>query len=363
MLAGLVFLAVGHLCLSRFFRVVPYPVAAGFFAGCGWILSLAAFSVMCGGALDWPMVHRLVEPEMLWRWSPGVAFALFLPFVTRRRNNLTLTTLSLLVAAALYHLGLAALGVSIDQARAEGLVLSGVSEEGLWPAFGWSDIGYVDWNVVATMTPEVIAAVIVTVVTILVNVNGVELVTGDRADMDREFRVAGIANLCAAAGGGAPGCQAFIYTLTGRLFGADTPWTGVGVACMLALTLFLGGALLEFIPTAIIGGLLLYIGVDVLYTSLVRAPSKLRWPDFVLVLAIGATIATLGFVEGVGVGARGHAALLLAEPAHGGAGLRLLPAGRGPAGGPVSRCRCSRAVRCRDRNGGGFVLTVSVGLG
>ena len=51
LLTGLVFIAIGQFRLSHLFRFIPYPVAGGFFAGTGWVLSLAALSVMSGVAL------------------------------------------------------------------------------------------------------------------------------------------------------------------------------------------------------------------------------------------------------------------------------------------------------------------------
>ena len=71
LLTGLLFLTVGHFRLSHLFRFIPYPVAGGFFAGTGWVLSLAAVSVMSGVALDWQTLPRLFEPDMVWKWGPA----------------------------------------------------------------------------------------------------------------------------------------------------------------------------------------------------------------------------------------------------------------------------------------------------
>ena len=50
---GLCFLAIGYFRLANLFRFIPYPVAGGFFAGTGWVVSLAALSVMTGVSPDW----------------------------------------------------------------------------------------------------------------------------------------------------------------------------------------------------------------------------------------------------------------------------------------------------------------------
>ena len=302
LLTGLVFLAIGQFRLSHLFRFIPYPVAGGFFAGTGWVLSLAALSVMSGVALDWQTLPRILEPAMIWKWGPGAAYGLVLALVMKRRGNLAVMMGSLVFVSALYHAGLAVLDISVEDARAQGLLLSGMPEGGLWPAFGPSDLGYVDWNVVAGQMPTLLTVPLVTLLCLLVYVNGLEVATGVEVELDREFRAAGLAGMCAGAGGSAPGCHAFVFTLPCRRFGVDTPWIGVVVAFVLALSLFFGSGILTLLPMSIIGGLLLFIGVDLLDNWLVKVRERLHWTDYGVIVLIAVTIAVFGFIEGVGVG-------------------------------------------------------------
>ena len=302
LLTGLLFLTVGHFRLSRLFRFIPYPVAGGFFAGTGWVLSLAALSVMSGVALDWQTLPRLFEPDMVWKWGPGAAYGLVLTLAMKYKGNLPVIIGSVVLVSALYHVGLLALDISVEDAKALGLLMSGIPEGGLWPAFGPGDVGDVDWRVVAGQVPTLITVTLVTLLCLLVYVNGLEVATGVEVDLNREFRVAGFAGICAGAGGSAPGCQAFAFTLPCRMLGADTPWTGVVVAVVLALSLFFGSGMLELIPMSIIGGLLLFIGVDLLDTWLVKVRRRLHWTDYGMIVLICITIAVFGFIEGVAVG-------------------------------------------------------------
>ena len=170
-----------------------------------------------------------------------------------------------------------------------------------------------DWGVVAAQAPGLVTVTLVTLLCLLVYINGLEVATGVDVDLDREFRAAGLAGLCAGAGGSAPGCHAFVFTLPCRLLGADTPWTGIVVASVLALTLFFGSPVLELLPMAIIGGLLLYIALDLLDAWLIRARARLHATDYALVVLIGATIAVFGFVVGVAVGMLATLALFAAR--------------------------------------------------
>ena len=134
-----------------------------------------------------------------------------------------------------------------------GWCISGIPEGGLWPAFGPGDLGAVDWRVVAGQVPTLLTVTLVTLLCLLVYVNGLEVATGVEVDLNRGFRVAGLASMCAGAGGSGLGCHAFVFTLPCRMLGADTPWTGVVVAVVLTLSLFFGSGILELLPMSIIG--------------------------------------------------------------------------------------------------------------
>ena len=83
---------------------------------------------------------------------------------------------------------------------------------------------------------------------------------------------------------------------------AETPWTGVFTTLWMFATLLFGGAVLGLMPTAIVGGMLLYIGIDLISTWLIEVRKKLPWTDYAVVCLIALTIVLFGFVEGVAVG-------------------------------------------------------------
>ena len=232
----------------------------------------------------------------------GAAYGLVLTVAMKHKGNLAVMMGSVVLVSVLYHVGLLALDISVEDAKALGLLMSGIPEEGLWPAFGPGDLGDVDWRVVAGQVPTLLTVTLVTLLCLLVYVNGLEVATGVEVDLNREFRVAGLAGMCAGAGGSGPGCQAFVFTLPCRMLGADTPWTGVVVAGVLTLSLFFGSGILELLPMSIIGGLLLFIGVDLLDTWLVQVRRRLYWSDYGLIVLICITIAVFGFIEGVAMG-------------------------------------------------------------
>ena len=222
-------------------------------------------------------------------------------FTMRRFGGATTLLWSIVLVTGVFHLVLLALDISPGDASAIGLLVLGIPDGGLWPPFGPSDFAEVEWGVVAEHIPNVVVVVIVALVGLVMNANALEVTTGEDLDLDREFRVAGYSGTVAGAGGSAPGSMTIIGSLASRKMGAATPWTGTFMAVWLCLALFLGGEALELLPNAVIGGIMFFVGVDLLLGWLVEVRKRVNWADYGTIVLIAATIAVFGFLEGFGV--------------------------------------------------------------
>ncbi len=301
-ITSLCFLVLGQCRIAALLRFVPYPVACGVLAGTGWVLCVAALSMMCGLPLEWRTLPRLLEPALLLKWGLGAAFCLGLVLVMKRWNNYLAVAASFVIAAALYHLGLVFADVTVEQAKETGLLFAGMSDRGVWPPFQLGNPGLVDWGSVAVVVPNLLAAAFVTLIALAINMHCLELDTGREIDVDREFRVAGFAGLVAAAGGSAPGCQSFGYSRFSHVFGADSRLTGIVAAGVVSLYALFGGQLVALMPVPLTGGVLLFMGVGLLAKWLFGTREELGWTDHGVVLLTGAAIGAFGFVEGIGLG-------------------------------------------------------------
>ena len=75
---GITLMAIGHFRLTRFFRFMTYPVVGGFLAGGGWMLVKGGISVMSSLSLNVESLPMLFESVHIWKWSPGVLYAISL---------------------------------------------------------------------------------------------------------------------------------------------------------------------------------------------------------------------------------------------------------------------------------------------
>ena len=83
---GVSCLVIGQFRLAHLLRFIPYPVSAGFVAGIGGAVCLAAMSLM-GAELRLSGMPDLLAPAALARWAPGVGYGILLYVAVKRWGN------------------------------------------------------------------------------------------------------------------------------------------------------------------------------------------------------------------------------------------------------------------------------------
>ena len=298
---GVCCLMIGRFRLANLMRFIPYPVAGGFVAGIGGAVCLAAMSLM-GAKPDWRAIPALLEPPVLWKWSPGAVYGIALYLAMKRWGNPLILLVSVALAGGGYHLALAALGISGAEARAEGLLLTSTADGSLWPALLPADLLHVEWAAMAAQVPHMLTLILVAFISVIMNFAGLELAANQELDWDREFRVTGVASVIAGLGGGTVATLVVPASLRSKLFGATARLTGVVAALVIGGALFLGDGILELVPAPLVGGILVFAGLGMLDEGLVKSRKRLPWSEYGIILLIFLAITSFGLIEGVGVG-------------------------------------------------------------
>ena len=298
---GLCCLALGWFRLAHVVRFVPYPVSAGFVAGIGGAVCIAAFELMITGAQR-SSLQTLFDPSILWCWIPGITLGIGLYLLIKRWQNSFILPVTVGVFVVAYHLTLALLDISRTDARDLGLLLQSTSEGNLWPPFGFDELQYIDWTAIAIQLPEMFALIVVAFIAIVMNIAALEVAIQSDLDWNRELKTSGLSSVIGGVSGGTISTIVVGGTLRGKLFGATTRLNGIVAAMVILSALVFGDGILEFIPTALIGGILIFAGLGLLEQGLVKTYFKLPRMELLIVVLIGSTIIGLGLLEGVGIG-------------------------------------------------------------
>ena len=121
-----------------------------------------------------------------------------------------------------------------------------------------------DWSSILESWVTILDAVFVATLAILFNISGSELVLDRDLDTNQELRDAGILNVASGALGGIPGYHALSLTALPRYLKVDARAAGLIAAAVPLAAVAFAASVVGLIPRMIVGGVLVFIGLDFL---------------------------------------------------------------------------------------------------
>ncbi len=299
---GLILFIAGQIQLGRWVRYIPYPVIGGFLAGTGWLITRGALKVMSDLPLEFSQLQSLLQPALLSRWLPGLGFGLLTVVITRRYKHYLVIPTLFVGAIGVFYALLWGLGIDRQQAAAAGLLFEPFAATAYHFPLTAPILSEVHWLLLWAQSASLLALFLITIIDLLLVASGLELALETNIDFNRELRVTGLANIVAGGFGGFVACLSTSRTLLNQKAGATNRLAGLVVAAVGLLMLFYGGPLIAYIPKAVLGGLLLYLGLSLLVQWLYEAKRKLSRADYALIWIIMLVIGVAGLLPGIVVG-------------------------------------------------------------
>ncbi|MGR5095770.1 SulP family inorganic anion transporter [Vibrio maritimus] len=296
MMAGVFQILLGTLKLGKYVTLMPYSVVSGFMSGIGVILIILQLAPLLGQAAPTGGVVGTLTafPELL----SNVDFAeLFL-------GALTLAILFLLPKKYRQHVPpqLVAL-VAVTLLSVVFFDDETIRRIGEIPA-GLPSLVIPHFN--AEMFTEMLIDALVLgtlgcIDTLLTAVIGDSL-TRKEHDSDKELRGQGLANLVAGLFGALPGAGATMGTVTNIQVGARSPLSGVVRALVLALVVLVASGLTEPIPMAVLAGIAVYVGFNILDWSFIQRAHKVSIPGMAIMYGVMLLTVFVDLIVAVGLG-------------------------------------------------------------
>ena len=266
-LAGLIQIAMGALRLGRFIAYTPYSVISGLISGVGVIIVVLHVAPFFGSELEsggllrqfaaWPGVLRDIDVEAFILGAVTLLVAIFWP---ARLRQFVPPTLAALIVGAL-------LGVLLlSDAPVIGDVPSGLPRLD-WPAFSGGFL-------VSALQSALIVALIGAFASLLSSPVA-DSMTREVHDPNRELIGQGLGNIVSGLIGGLPGGATVLTTVVNIRAGGRSPVAGVIVALLMLAVALGAGALTEPIPQAVLAGILVKIGWDVIDWRFLRRVRQL----------------------------------------------------------------------------------------
>nr|WP_117233697.1 SulP family inorganic anion transporter [Vibrio maerlii] len=296
MMAGAFQILLGTLKLGKYVTLMPYSVISGFMSGIGVILIILQLSPLLGhpappggviGTLNAiPDLLSNIDFKELLLGAATLAILFLFPKHLRRY-----------VPAQLVALVVVTL-ISIILFDTESIRRIGEIPAGL-PSL-----------VIPTFNSEMFTAMVIDALvlgtlgcidTLLTAVIGDSL-TRKEHDSDKELRGQGLANMISGLFGALPGAGATMGTVTNIQVGARSPLSGVVRALVLALVVLVAGGLTEPIPMAVLAGIAVYVGFNILDWSFIQRAHKVSFPGMAVMYGVMLLTVFVDLIAAVGLG-------------------------------------------------------------
>ena len=283
MMGGLLQVLLGVMRVGRFVAYTPHVVVSGFMSGIGVIVMLIQILPFLGAptALGGPLGTIRALPAALADANIN-AFAIALATLLvgvlwpRKWTRFMPGPLVALIVGTL-------LGVlALRDVPVIGPIPTGLPQLHLaLPSVGF---------LVSAIQPALILALLGSVDSLLTSLVA-DSMTGTRHNADRELIGQGLGNIVAGLFGGVPGAGATMGTVINLRAGGTTQISGA-LRALVVLELLLGlGRFVEPIPHAVLAGILMKVGWDIIDWRMIARVHRMRREHlFVMLLTLGLTV-------------------------------------------------------------------------
>ncbi len=301
-LTAFLFILLGWFKASAFVRYIPYPVVGGFLAGTGYLLIKGALGIMVDVPLTLAALPDLFTSQNLWRWLPGVLFGLSLYMVLRRNNHFLILPGAIVAATIAFYGYIFLTGISISQASASGWMLGPFPEGGLFKLFTFDNLAQIQWSAIFGHFDTYVTLFCLSVISLLLNSSGLEVIYKKDIDLNRELISAGTATLVGGFFGSIVGYQTLGFSALAQRFNVNSRLVGVFTGVLCALALFFGASVLSFFPKPVLGGILFMVGLSFMAEWLIDYYKLLPRMDYILIWVMLIIIQVFGFLQAIGAG-------------------------------------------------------------
>lgn len=294
MMAGVIQMMFGVLRLGHYINLVPSSVVSGFMSGIGLIIILLQLAPLVGHpAPEGAMLRKIAELPALLSQPDGSAFALgvitilIVFLIPKRITHWVPSSLFALVVGTL-------LGV---------LVFTTAPTIGEIPS-GWPEIQ------IPRVNPDRLAAMLryALMIAFLGSIDSLltsliaDRKTGTEHNSDKELIGQGIGNTISGFLGGLPGAGATMRTVANLRAGGRTPVSGALHSIVLLGVVMGLGSLAERIPLAVLAGILLKVGIDIVDWHYIALSIRSPRPGVLIMMVTLLLTVLVDLVTAVGVG-------------------------------------------------------------
>src|SRR5439155_17974160 len=293
-LGGGLQILLGVSGVGRYITLVPYPVISGFMSGIGCIIIILQLGPLVGHAAKQEGVLATLKalPEFV---ADPVPDALIAGLLALGIVYLTPERIGKLVPPPLLALlvGTPLAALFLPNAPVIGTIPQG---------FPVPILPTLHLDAITLVIKEAMVLALLGSIDSLLTSLICDNMTRTQHDSNRELIGQGIGNMVSGLFGGLPGAGATMRSVVNIRAGGRTPISGALHALVLLAILVGAGPLAERIPLAVLAGILLKVGVDIIDWRFLRHTFQALRPDVLIMGIVLLTTILVDLITAVGVG-------------------------------------------------------------
>ncbi len=296
MLAGIFQLIFGTLRLGKYITLMPYTVISGFMSGIGIILIILQIGPILGQASPKGGVVGTLQniPNLIAGINPlesvlgliAIAIIFFTPAKLKKIVPPQLSALVIGTLISLFFFGDADI-------RRIGEIPMGLPQLHL-PVFSLGQIN-------TMLIDGLVLGMLGCIDSLLTSVIADSL-TQTQHNSDKELLGQGLGNLISGICGGLPGAGATMGTVVNIQAGGRTAVSGLTRALILLVIVLAAAPLTQGIPLAVLAGIALKVGIDIIDWKFLKRAHKLSWKAAAIMYGVVLLTVFYDLIVAVGVG-------------------------------------------------------------
>ena len=297
MMAGVFQIILGSLRLGRYVTLMPYTVISGFMSGIGIILIILQIAPFLGqvnpgggvlGTLgSLPELLTNIQPEETALAVLTVAILLFTPSKLKRfvPPQLLALVIGTVVSLTLF--------TNADVIRRIGEIPMGLPVLQM-PVFSADQLQIMLIDAAVLGMLGCIDALLTSVIA--------DSLTRTEHDSNKELIGQGLGNLASGLFGGIAGAGATMGTVVNIQTGGRTALSGLTRAFILFIVVLWAGSLTSVIPMAVLAGIALKVGIDIIDWSFLKRAHQISWKGALIMYGVIALTVFVDLIAAVGIG-------------------------------------------------------------
>jgi SulP family sulfate permease len=296
MLTGIFQMAFGVMKLGRYVTMMPFTVISGFMSGIGIILIILQLPGLLGQAAPpggvmgtlqaLPGLVQGIDPREAALGALTLAILFLMPARIKRILPPQLVALVIGTLLAVWWLG--------DQdIRRIGEIPSGL------PSLHMPVFTADQWQII--LIDALVLAMLGSVDALLTSVIAGSL-TRKHVDSDKELVGQGVGNLASGLFGGLPGAGATMGTVVNIQAGGRTALSGLTRAAILAVVVIWAGALTANIPLAVLAGIAVKVGIDIIDWNFLRRAHRVSMKGALIMYGVIVMTVFVDLITAVAIG-------------------------------------------------------------